>query len=70
MQFILFNQNHTLLVDAEVNRHEYERIKNKLPPISKSQELTRAYSSGQSKNLKVDDNSCFDLTTHEDELFK
>ena len=42
MQFILFNQIHTLLVDAETNRHEYARIKNKLPPISKIQELARA----------------------------
>ena len=42
MQFILFNQIHTLLADAETNRHESTRIKNKLPPISKIQELARA----------------------------
>ena len=42
MQFIFFNQIHTLLVDAETNRNESTRIKNKLPQISKSQELARA----------------------------
>ena len=41
MQFILFNQIHILLVDAETNRHESARIKNKLPQISKIQELAR-----------------------------
>ena len=42
MQFILFNQIHTLLVDVEMNRHESARIKISSLQSPKNQELTQA----------------------------
>ena len=41
MQFILFHQIHTLLVDVETNRHKSARIKISSLQSPKNQELTQ-----------------------------